>query len=184
MSDPEQIRDEIEATRSDLSGNVNALADSVKPGNVARRQADKVRTGVNQLKDNVMGSAEDLGQSASDAASGTGSAVRRRTRGNPLAAGLVAFAAGWLVSSLLPATRAEQQGAAALKDRAQPLADEVGSAVKEVASNLKEPARDAVEQVRASASDSAETVKDEAAGAASDVKDTSREAAERVRDHT
>jgi len=105
MSDPDQIRDEIEATRAELSGDVNALADSVKPSSVAKRQADKVRSGVSSLKDNVMGSAEDLGhnvkgtasglgQSASDATSGTTTAVRRQTRGNPLAAGLVAFAAG------------------------------------------------------------------------------------------
>ena len=193
MSDPDQIRNEIEATRAELSGDVNALADSVKPGNVARRQADKVRSGVSSLKDNVMGTAEDLthsvkdtasdlGQSASGAAGGTKSAVRQKARGNPLAAGLVAFAAGWLVSSLIPATQAEQQGATALKEKAEPLKQEVTSAVKEVASNLQEPARDAVEQVKSSATDSAQTVKEEAQGAASDVKDSSQEAAGRVRE--
>jgi gas vesicle protein len=193
MSDPDQIRNEIEATRAELSGDVNALADSVKPGNVARRQADKVRSGVSSLKDNVMGTAEDLthnvkdtasdlGQSASGAAGGTKSAVRQKARGNPLAAGLVAFAAGWLVSSLIPATQAEQQGATALKEKAEPLKEQVTSAVKEVASNLQEPARDAVEQVKSSATDSAQTVKEEAQGAASDVKDSSQEAAGRVRE--
>ena len=30
-ADPDQIRQEIEATRGDLSDNVNALADSVRP---------------------------------------------------------------------------------------------------------------------------------------------------------
>jgi cell division septum initiation protein DivIVA len=193
MSDPDQIRNEIEATRAELSGDVNALAGSVKPGNVARRQADKVRSGVSALKDNVMGTAEDLthnvkdtasdlGQSASGAAGGTKSAVRQKARGNPLAAGLVAFAAGWLVSSLIPATEAEQQGATALKERAEPLKEQVTSAVKEVASNLQEPARDAVEQVKSSATDSAQTVKEEAQGAASDVKGSSQEAAGRVRE--
>src|SRR3954447_25970728 len=100
MSDPDQIRDEIEATRAELSGDVNALADSVKPSSVAKRQAGKVRSGVSQLKDNVMGAAEDighnvkgtasdLGQSASGATSGTTTSVKQRARGNPLAAGLV-----------------------------------------------------------------------------------------------
>jgi len=193
MSDPDQIRNEIEATRAELSGDVNALADSVKPGNVARRQADKVRSGVSSLKDNVMGTAEDighnvkdtasdLGQSASGAAGGTKSAVRQKARGNPLAAGLVAFAAGWLISSLIPASEAEQQGATALKEKAEPLTEQVTSAVKEVASNLQEPARDAVEQVKSSATDSAQTVKEEAQGAASDVKGSSQEAAGRVRE--
>ena len=58
-ADPDQIRQEIEATRGDLSDNVNALADSVRPGNVARRQVDKVMDGASDLKDRVMGAAED-----------------------------------------------------------------------------------------------------------------------------
>jgi hypothetical protein len=71
-TDPDQIRREIEATREDLSGNVNALAESVKPGNVARRQVDKVMGGASSLKDRVMGAADDSTSSVSDAA---GSAV-------------------------------------------------------------------------------------------------------------
>jgi len=53
--DPEQIRAEIAATRGDLSTNVNALADSVKPGNVARRQADKARGAAVSVKERIMG---------------------------------------------------------------------------------------------------------------------------------
>jgi len=180
-SNPDQIRHEIESTRAELSGDVNALADSVKPGNVARRQVDKVRDGVIGVKDSVMGTAEDATQTVSGAAGDAKSAVRSKTRGNPLAAGLVAFAAGWLVSSLLPATEAERQGASALKEKAQPLTEELGSAAKQVAENLKEPAREAVDQVKASAADSAATVKDEAASTAGDVKDSSQQAAQEVR---
>jgi gas vesicle protein len=191
-SNPDQIRREIEETRAELSGDVNALADSVKPSTVARRQADKVKSGVASVKDSIMGNADDASSSVSDAAgsvsdkaSDAKSAVRRQARGNPLAAGLVAFAGGWLLSSLLPATQAERQGAAALKEKAQPLAETVGSELssvaKDVAENLKEPARDAVEQVKSSAADSAATVKDEAKSTASDVKDSSQQAATEVR---
>ena len=180
-TNPDQIRQEIESTRAELSGDVNALADSVKPGNVARRQVDKARDGVMGVKDSVMGTAEDATQSVSGAAGDAKSAVRSRTRGNPLAAGLVAFAAGWLVSSLLPASEAERQGATALKEKAQPLTEELGSAAKQVAENLKEPAREAVDQVKASAADSAATVKDEAASTAGDVKGSSQQAAQEVR---
>ena len=180
-NNPDQIRQEIETTRAELSGDVNALADSVKPGNVARRQVDKVRDGVMGVKDSVMGTADDATQSVSGAAGDAKSAVRSKTRGNPLAAGLVAFAAGWLVSSLLPASEAERQGATALKEKAQPLTEELGSAAKQVAENLKEPAREAVDQVKASAADSAATVKDEAASTAGDVKDSSQQAAQEVR---
>jgi ElaB/YqjD/DUF883 family membrane-anchored ribosome-binding protein len=184
-TNPEQIRQEIQSTRAELSDDVNALTESVRPSSVARRQVDKVRGGVASVKDSVMGTAENATDSVSGAAGGAKSAVRRQARGNPMVAGAVAFGVGWLVSSLLPATSAERQGAAALKEKAQPLAENVGSqlssAAQDVAQNLKEPARDAVEQVKASAADSASTVKDEAASTASDVKDSSQQAAEEVR---
>jgi len=132
-----------------------------------------------------MGTAENATDSVSGAAGDAKSAVRRQARGNPLVAGLIAFGAGWLVSSLLPATSAERQGAAALKDKAQPLAENVGSqlssAAQDIAENLKEPAREAVDQVKASAADSASTVKEEAGSTASDVKNSSQEAAAEVR---
>jgi len=126
-NDPDQIRSEIAATRGELSSNVNALTESVKPGNVARRQADKVTGAVSGLKDRVMGASDDamsstgdsLG-SAKDAASAVPAKARSGTRGNPVAAGLIAFGAGWLLGSLLPASSAEQQAAGTLKDKAQP----------------------------------------------------------------
>jgi Protein of unknown function (DUF3618) len=190
-TDPDQIRQEIEATRSDLSDNVNALADSVRPGNVARRQVDKVKDGAADLKDRVMGVAEDattsVGHAAGDVKGTAGSApaaVRRRTRGNPVAAGLVAFGIGWLVASLIPASSAEQRAATALKDKAQPLTDEVTNAAKQVAGNLQEPAREAVAQVKESAVQSATTVKDEAASSAQSVSSSAQSAADEVKTRT
>lgn len=53
--DPEQIRAEIDATRGELSADVNALAESVKPGNVARRQVSKARQAAVGVKERVMG---------------------------------------------------------------------------------------------------------------------------------
>ena len=107
-SNPDQIRQEIQSTRAELSDDVNAHTDSVRPSSVARRQVDKVRDGVSSVKDNVMGTAENATDSVSGAAGDAKSAVRRQARGNPLVAGLVAFGAGWLVSSLIPATSAER----------------------------------------------------------------------------
>jgi len=128
FNDPDQIRGDIEATRGDLSTNVNALADSERPGTVARRQAEKVTGDVSGLKDRVMGAADgatsgggtmsDSMSSAKDTAASVPSQARRGTRGNPLAAGLIAFGGGWLLGSLLPASSAEQQAATSLKDKA------------------------------------------------------------------
>ena len=43
---PEELRANIERTRSALSSDVNALTEEVKPSAVARRQVDKVRGGL------------------------------------------------------------------------------------------------------------------------------------------
>ena len=63
----------------------------------------------------VSDAASSAASTVSDAASSAAAAVqdapqvaRRQAQGNPLAAGLIAFGAGWLVSSLAPASRAEQ----------------------------------------------------------------------------
>ncbi len=190
--DPDRLRAEIEATRSDLSANVNALVDTARPGNVARRQVDKVGDRVGRLKDSVMGTSGDVTSSAGDSVSGAAHSVKdaatsapsvatSRTRGNPLAAGLIAFGAGWLVGSLLPATGAERQAADAVKEKAQPLVEQATDAAKSVASDLKEPATEAVESVKGAATDAAGTVKEEATSTASDVAATGKDAAGEVR---
>lgn len=190
-NDPDQIRSEIEATRSDLSSNVNALTDSVRPGSVAKRQADKVTGAVAGLKDKVMGASDSTSTDGSvssslgdvkDTAASVPSKAAGGTRGNPLAAGIIAFGAGWLLGSLLPASSVEQQAATSLKDRAAPLTEQVTQAAKEVAGNLKEPATQAAQQVKDTATDAASSVKDEAQTNASDLKAWSQEAAGQVRE--
>ena len=176
-NDPEQIRREIERTRTELSDNVNALGDKVNPGSIAKRQVGRVRGAATSVKDAVMGSAADAadtGQQVAttmgDAVSNAPNAVARKAQGSPLAAGLIAFGAGLLVSSLLPASRVEQQAAEKVKDTAQPMIDDLTDTAKEVAGNLQEPAQQALEEVKSTASDAAATVKDEAASAADDIK--------------
>jgi gas vesicle protein len=176
-NDPEQIRREIERTRSELSDNVNALGDKVNPGSIVKRQAGKVRGAATSVKEAVMGSAADatdkgqqvattMGEAVSDAPS----KVARKAQGSPIAAGLIAFGAGLFVSSLLPASKVEQQAAEKVKDTAQPMVDDLTDTAKEVAENLKAPAQQAIEEVKSTATDAASTVKDEASSAAGEVK--------------
>ena len=126
-NDPEQIRRDIERTRSELSDNVNALGDKVNPGSIAKRQVGRVRGAATSVKDAVLGSASDAADTGQHVAGTVGdtvsdapTAVARKAQGSPIAAGLIAFGAGLLVSSLLPASRVEQQAAEAVKDTAQP----------------------------------------------------------------
>ena len=110
--------------------------------------------------------------------------LRRQTKGSPLAAGLIAFGTGLLLSALIPASRPEAQAAAAIKDQAQPLVDQLTEAGKDAAGNLQEPAQQALESVKSTASDAVDTVKDEGSSAVGDVKDQAQDAKETVAQHT
>ncbi len=181
-NDPEQIRRDIERTRTELSENVNALGDKVNPGSIAKRQVGRVRGAATSVKDAVMGGASDAadtGQQVAttmgDAVSNAPNAVARKAQGSPIAAGLIAFGAGLLVSSMLPASRAEKQAAQAVKETAQSLVDDLADTAKEMAGNLQEPAQQALEEVKATATDATDTVREEAASAAADVQDKAAE---------
>jgi Protein of unknown function (DUF3618) len=195
---PDVIRADIEATRARLGTNVDAVADKVTPSHIVQRQTDRVKENVKDAvfgaKEKVMGSADhtaghmhsaagSAGAHLSDAGAAIGDApaqVKTKTQGNPLAAGLIAFGAGLLVSSLIPASQKEREAADALKTAAEPLTTELTEAAKNVAEGLREPAQEAMENVKATAADATEHVKAEGQGAVADVKDRTTEAKDNV----
>lgn len=190
MSNPDEIRAQIEATRAGLSQDVNELGDKVSPAKIADRQKAKLRDSVTSVKEHILGATDDAKSSTGNALSSAGDAVSAtpgrvvsQTKGNPMAAGLIAFGAGMLLSALFPASQKESQAAAALKDQAQPLVAKATSAVKEVAGNLQEPAQNALESVKSTATDAVGTVKEEGASAAGDVKGQAQDAKDTVQEH-
>src|SRR5215212_1550307 len=58
-NDPDEIRADIERTRAELSDNVDALADTANPKNMARRQAGRVKQAAVGVKEHIMGSSDD-----------------------------------------------------------------------------------------------------------------------------
>ena len=193
---PEEIRADIERTRARLGTDVDAVAEKASPSNIVHRQTDKVKDSVGRAKDKVMGAKDSVMGAKHDASGSTRSMahdageavseaphqIARKTEGNPLAAGLIAFGAGWLVSSLFPASKVEQQAAEKVKEQAQPLVDEVKSSAQQVAQDMKEPAREAAEDLKTSAKESAEHVKAEGQTAAQDVKDRADTARQHVQE--
>lgn len=193
-TDPDVIRADIERTRARLSSDVNSLTNEANPKTIVGRRVDRARTAVGSVKEKVMGTSSNSTSSASsatdtlgNAASSVGDAVtsapetvRAQTQGNPLAAGLIAFGAGALIGSLLPASAKEQQAAAKVKDAAAPVAQQLGEVAKDTAESLKEPAQQAVESVKSTAADAAATVKDEGSSAAQDVKGQAQDSAQHV----
>ncbi len=139
---------------------------------------------LSSAKSSVAGTASD----ATDAARSAAGTAKATAEGNPLAAGVIAFGVGWLVSSLLPASQREQQAAARVKDVATEHAGQVQERLKEAAGEvqeaLREPAQQAVESVKSTATDAATSVKEEAASSATDVRDEAKQAGQTVRAET
>jgi gas vesicle protein len=191
MSDsPDAIRHNIEQTRRELGSDVDALADKVSPSKMVERQTNKVKGAIGSVRDRVMGAADDAGSSISHAGSSAASNVGdlkdravTKAEGNPLAVGLIAFGAGLLLSSLIPASDREKEVADKVKEQAQPLVDEVSGVAKEVGDHLREPAREAATAVKDAATESVEHVKTEAATAADDVKTQAKGAGQNVSGH-
>ena len=164
-----------------VSGTASSAASSVSGA------ASSAASSVSDTASSVSDTASSAASSAADAVAGAPEAALRQTQGNPLAAGLIAFGAGWLVSSLLPATRREQELAEEARDRAtdlgRPVADAARQAATEVKDNLAGPAQEAVESVRSTATDAGRTVADEGRAAGERVQGQAKDSAGEVRDN-
>jgi hypothetical protein len=156
----EELSQDIERTRHRLRDDLEALDEKVRPSRVVARRTSKMKAGVSRAKERVMGTAGD----AAGAAGNVPETAIRRTEGNPLAAGAIAFAAGWLVSSLVPASDTEERVAREVGDRAmagaEPVKEEVARAASELKDDLEQPARDAAQHLRESTGEAAATVAD------------------------
>jgi uncharacterized protein YjbJ (UPF0337 family) len=169
---------------STVSGGVSSAAGTVSSA------AGSAKESVTGAVSNATSTVGDAASSVGDAAHGAVGTVKDQAEGNPLAAGLVAFGVGWLVSSLMPASEAEQRAARRAVEQAKnaPVVDQVKTVAQDVASDvghhMQESATEAAQQVKERAQDATSTVKDEAQGAAQDVKQSAQGAAQDVKDQT
>jgi ElaB/YqjD/DUF883 family membrane-anchored ribosome-binding protein len=205
-SDPDVIRRQIEDTRRELSYDVDALNEKVNPTRVMDRRVTAAKGRVGRMKEKVMGSAQDTRYSAQgrasdaagsvqDAASTAANTVQqapdaviRQAQGNPLAAGLIAFGVGWLVSSLLPVSEKEQQLAqqaeSVAREHKDTLLEPAKQAAQEMGEQLKPAAQQAVDEVRSTAQDATGAVKEQGQSAADDVKGQAQQSKETVQSHS
>lgn len=160
-------------------------------GSGSAGMGERLRGGVDSARESVSGATSTMTDRASGAVHGvqgtahdTVRSARQQTEGNPMAAGIVAFGVGWLVSSLLPASDREVDAARRAQEKAKehggPIAEQARQAAAEIGENLKGSAQEAVEQVKGHAQEAAQTVKDEGASAARTVKDEGTSAAQTV----
>ncbi|MBY5161361.1 DUF3618 domain-containing protein [Salsipaludibacter albus] len=198
--DPERIREEIRMTRGRMDDTLGQLEDRVAPSRVAARGRARLRSNWRRLRGTVMGTVDDRtshaagsSRSPGDVASGAAhqarqapDAARRATRGNPLAAGMVAFGLGALVAAALPESEQERRLVEDGVDRVdlQRLRNQVEDAVEEVREPVEAQAREGLDQVKDTASSEADGLRDEARSSQQRVTGEARGAGETARDRT
>jgi glutamate synthase domain-containing protein 1 len=119
-----------------------------------------------------------MASSAGDAARGAADRIQRapdalaeQTRGNPLAAGLIAFGAGMLVATAFPRTRAEERVVDSAAPAFETAKQELREGGRELATGAKEHAQEAAQHVSESASEAGREVADHAKASAGKVTD-------------
>ncbi|MDN4160048.1 DUF3618 domain-containing protein [Nocardioides abyssi] len=196
----EELNSQIEDTRARMAGDLDALQDRVSPSAIVERRKAAARGRVAGVRDKIMGTASDVRDTVADKASSAGSSVsgavpstsdmstpdvrgaassavgsaQNQVQGSPLAAGLVAFGAGLVISSLIPSTKAEADLAHSTietaKEKGQPLLDEARDAGQSLAQDVKEQATQVAQDVKESATESAQRVKEEGRSSADNVR--------------
>lgn len=185
-SEPERISNQIEMTRASLAANVDELADRTSPNRVIRRGWHRFTDKMHGVSDTVMGKPAEMAGSMKDSvremagqtsekvsevAGDAADAVRQaphmaaeQTRGNPLAAGLIAFGAGMLAAALIPESDLERRMSRKLADSdlveqaREPLMESAG----QVREDVTEAVKDSAGQVGQSVKEHAMQAKDEA----------------------
>ena len=189
LSPPRMVQRRARRTRAAMTNVKDKIMGSPSSGAPATRDAvSSTASGMGGAVSSTASAAKDkvasTASSAADTASSAPEMARRRTEGNPLAAGLIAFGAGWLISSVLPATAPERQVATQVKDLAtekgRPVAQQLGEAAQQAKEQLSEPVRQSAESVKETATDAASAVAGEARSAAGDVTGRAQQAKDKV----
>ncbi len=155
--DPRDIQERIEDTREQMGETVEALAYKADvPGRVKGSVADKkdaLAEKVSGVKDRITGGASTT-QDATDAVADQAKTTARRgvsiAKENPLGLAVGSLAAGFIIGTLIPSTRVEDE-------RIGPVADQVKDHARELGGEAIEHGKDVAQDVARTA---AQTAKD------------------------
>jgi hypothetical protein len=191
----EELREDIERQRQSIGYTVDQIQNRVSPGRITARGRHRVRRWFIDTKDQVMGNdqsdypwerwsrdlsekAGDMSEQAADTMSEVKETVgeapaklRQKTRGNPMAVGLIAFGGGMLAGTLLPESNIEGRAMRRVEPALATAASEASQIGRDVADDFKESAGSSMEQVKERASAAADNVKEEAREAIDRTKD-------------
>jgi hypothetical protein len=181
----DELRRDAQHQRERMGDTLEAIGDRLSPERIVERRKAAVGRRLRRAKETVMGSpdydefdrtgnglrgrAEGMASSASDALQSASQQVQQapqaiaaQARGNPLAAGLVAFGVGALLATAFPKTRTEQQLVQEARPQLDSAAEELKNVGRAVASDAKERTTSAAAEVKAAGESAAESVRDQA----------------------
>ena len=139
--DPEAIREQIEQTREEMSGTVEALGHKA---DVKGRAKSAISDKTDALKSKVTGATPDSGEVKQGAKQAVGVAQE-----NPLGLAVAGIAAGFLAGMLIPSTRIEDEKLGELSDQVKDRAKETGQEALERGKQVaQEAAQSAGETVK------------------------------------
>ncbi len=177
----DRFRGRWERTRDAVMG-----SDGPDVGERAGEVGDRISQRADEIGDRaseVTDRAGDAAQHAAERARQAPGQVEEVTRGNPLAAGLIAFGLGALAGSLAPSSAPERQLASGLRDEFEgPLKSELQTAGGAVKEDLQQHAQQAVEETKQTAQQAADRTTAEARGRAEEVRDEAERAAGNVQE--
>jgi len=198
----EELRRDIEQTRDNMGYTLDAIGDRVSPGRIMERRRNRIVGGVANMRDAVMGPVHDARSAVGDHVSGTRETLtggassladnvtnspdmaRQQTRGNPFAAGVIAFGGGLLLAALIPPSEPERQVAQKIRDAAEPLVEPAQDAARQISSAVQESGQEAVGNLKETAASAAQSVKDTATSKAQETKEAGQSATEDARART
>jgi len=174
---------------------LEAIGDRLSPERVVERRKAAMGQGFRRMREAVMGSpgyvepathrlaerTQGAAASATDAARSAAESVQRaperiadQARGNPIAAGLVAFGVGMLVATAFPKTRTEEDLVDAVRPQLDLAKEELRDAGRELASDAKEQAKTAAQEVSVAGKEAASNVAEQTKSSAQAVADEAR----------
>jgi len=168
------VKDRVMGSDEDDSGALGTVTDKASAAKDAA--ADKAYA----AKDTVSEKASEAAEAVKEAPT----TIKRKAQGNPLAAGVIAFGLGMLVSSLIPSSEKERQAVSQLQENLEPVTEKATTVAREMGDSLKTAAQEAAESVKSSAQGGVESVKQEGQAAAQDVKQQAQDSKQTVQQQT
>ena len=168
----DQLRREAQVQRDRMGDTLDAIGDRLSPERMIERRKAAVGQRWQNVKTTVMGSPEyrepvtermrGAMETASDTMQRAPQMVADQARGNPIAAGIIAFGVGALLASVMPKSAAEQRLVDDVKPQLQGAAEELKGIGRDVAAGAKEQARSAMDEVKSAGTEAGARVKEQA----------------------